>query len=292
MNLSPPGTASRRGENRCRAFTLIELLVVVAIIAIIASILFPAFSEARERARAASCLSNMKQLGLALQQYVQDYDQRMLPAATSAWPAQVQYFNDAGVAAKYPNFLGSLMPYVGSVQICYCPDAVLGLSSSGCDATYNADGNAQNASGGICSAPTGTSDASYLGNGVLVRSGGLSIAQVPSSSDIVYCQEGSQQGNFASLRPEFGGIGGTSCPTPPALYWAWHSAPVPTYTQYPYSSQHFGGGNLLFLDGHAKWRALVSITSGNFGLVNTTSGLSEGYQDTYAQTIECYKPSF
>ena len=59
-----------------RAFTLIELLVVIAIIAILAAILFPVFAKAREKARQSSCQSNDKQIGLAWQQYIQDYDER------------------------------------------------------------------------------------------------------------------------------------------------------------------------------------------------------------------------
>lgn len=59
-----------------KGFTLIELLVVIAIIAILAAILFPVFARAREQARKSSCLSNIKQLGLGMLMYVQDYDER------------------------------------------------------------------------------------------------------------------------------------------------------------------------------------------------------------------------
>ena len=59
-----------------RGFTLIELLVVVAIIAILAAILFPVFARAREQARRASCASNLKQVGLAMKMYIQDYDEQ------------------------------------------------------------------------------------------------------------------------------------------------------------------------------------------------------------------------
>src|SRR5205807_8427606 len=68
-------TPSQPGAPR-RAFTLIELLVVIAIIAILSAILFPVFAQAREKARAISCLSNEKQVGLALMLYIQDYDEK------------------------------------------------------------------------------------------------------------------------------------------------------------------------------------------------------------------------
>src|SRR5262245_57150515 len=66
---------SRRPDVRKRGFTLIELLVVIAIIAILAAILFPVFARAREQARKATCLSNLRQMGTAVTMYVQDYDE-------------------------------------------------------------------------------------------------------------------------------------------------------------------------------------------------------------------------
>src|SRR5579883_3098687 len=91
------------------AFTLIELLVVIAIIAILAAILFPVFAQAREKARGASCLSNVKQINLAFIQYVQDYDE-VMPIAHNC---------DQGVAQGYSWFCGgrvdwpqTILPYV------------------------------------------------------------------------------------------------------------------------------------------------------------------------------------
>ncbi|MFA0737619.1 MAG: hypothetical protein LKKZDAJK_000711 [Candidatus Fervidibacter sp.] len=68
-----------------RGFTLIELLVVIAIIAILAAILFPVFSQAREKARQVTCVSNMKNIGMSLMQYVQDYDETFPAWRTPCW---------------------------------------------------------------------------------------------------------------------------------------------------------------------------------------------------------------
>ena len=72
---------------RKRGFTLIELLVVIGIIAILAAILFPVFAQAREKARQATCLSNLKQIGTALMMYTQDYDE-ILPTQSVGSPGR------------------------------------------------------------------------------------------------------------------------------------------------------------------------------------------------------------
>jgi prepilin-type N-terminal cleavage/methylation domain-containing protein/prepilin-type processing-associated H-X9-DG protein len=78
----------RRVQNK-KAFTLIELLVVIAIIAILAAILFPVFAQAREKARAITCLSNTKQLGMGAYMYMQDYDEIVLPLNIQYTPAEL-----------------------------------------------------------------------------------------------------------------------------------------------------------------------------------------------------------
>jgi prepilin-type N-terminal cleavage/methylation domain-containing protein/prepilin-type processing-associated H-X9-DG protein len=94
-----------------RGFTLIELLVVIAIIAILAAILFPVFARAREKARQTSCLSNLKQLGTALQMYCQDYDSMTPP-----------HNDDDGTEGwRWFQFPIVLTPYTKNYQILKCP---------------------------------------------------------------------------------------------------------------------------------------------------------------------------
>src|SRR4051812_37446660 len=109
-------------RNAKSGFTLIELLVVIAIIAILAAILFPVFAKVREKARQTTCSSNMKQLGLALTQYVQDNDE------TFPWG---QHGRTDG-----RGWAGAIYPYVKSVGMYKCPDDPTGNMT-------NVDGKAE-----------------------------------------------------------------------------------------------------------------------------------------------------
>jgi len=104
--------------DRRRAFTLIELLVVIAIIAILAAILFPVFAQARDKAREATCLSNNKQIGVAVQMYMQDYD--------NTYPSQTYKVDGVYVFAaagknQGQNYYDELAPYIKNGQVWICP---------------------------------------------------------------------------------------------------------------------------------------------------------------------------
>jgi len=95
-------------------FTLIELLVVIAIIAILAAILFPVFAQAREKARAISCMSNMKQVGTAVAMYTQDYDEKLPGTGCSSCGA----IKDVMMMPH-----SKLHPYIKNVDVWQCPSA-------------------------------------------------------------------------------------------------------------------------------------------------------------------------
>ena len=159
---------------RRNAFTLIELLVVIAIIGILAAILFPVFASAREKARQTSCLNQVKQMGIAMLSYAQDYDEHMEYQATDG----VGNWTDPTAAG---NWAASCIPYMKNTQIFIDPSS----------------------SGGVAY------PISYLGNGQVFGYGiALAAFTQPSGCALVQCA--AYQWPSVYMRPLPGGASFTS----------------------------------------------------------------------------------
>lgn len=159
-----------------KAFTLIELLAVIAIIAILAAILFPVLAKARERARRAQCVSNLHQIGLAVQAYLVDYDE-VYPDA----------YNDDLVHkhGAYPSFHEAMVAYVTDEYIWRCP-------SDTREIFFSSDPGLQGATLPFWDRTMAFSSYSYLGTGWLPqdgRIGGYSIFRVKNASVAVLSLE-------------------------------------------------------------------------------------------------------
>jgi prepilin-type N-terminal cleavage/methylation domain-containing protein/prepilin-type processing-associated H-X9-DG protein len=240
-------------------FTLIELLVVIAIIAILAAILFPVFARARENARRAACMSNMKQIGVAAAQYTQDYDERMPVMGIPSI-----YVDDFMAPTANSNFLREVQPYLKSLQVMVCPSAL--YSKSG---------------GGFTQGPlpTAASDTNYVANAAVM---GFKISSDPIPSQIAILQERIVRSSRAWAGPMFVAQQPGGPPTDKYAY-------IYNYNNVgEYSNLHMDGGNLLYADGHVKWHKLSDIPIGTFGLclfsglACNESRLSTAYTETAA----------
>jgi prepilin-type N-terminal cleavage/methylation domain-containing protein len=253
-----------------KGFTLIELLVVIAIIAVLVAILFPVFARARENARRASCMSNMKQIGLGIMQYVQDYDEHypMSWYGTTSSSTKASYpQTQDGTPGKYfiichPDTCGSsgegnfytwmdlIYPYVKSTQVFVCPSSQNPLESGSHIPNYWMSGAYGNyASSTMDSTDATTFATSRYGLPILHTGTPMSAVTRPSESVMVLEATG---------------------PRDVMLYLISASPTNLVYTGRDiYFKTHLEGINLTFGDGHAKWMSFNNIAA-QTGAYSTT----------------------
>jgi prepilin-type N-terminal cleavage/methylation domain-containing protein/prepilin-type processing-associated H-X9-DG protein len=219
-----------------KGFTLIELLVVIAIIAILAAILFPVFAQAREKARQAACLSNLKQIGLALGMYLQDNDEQFpmgnysTPGGLITWRQLLEPYIKAGVAGIETNATAQ-----EKKSIWVCPNS---------GGSYPSVAGTKFAKAATAAAQLGTQPMrSYGANGYLVFddyywAGGTQpakLAAIPHPANIIFVAE-------LGAVPGRDNVWGRD-----EVDKGWNVAEVTARVR------HSGGANYVLADGHAKW---------------------------------------
>ena len=245
-----------------RAFTLIELLVVIAIIAILAAILFPVFARARENARRASCQSNLKQIGLGVAMYAQDYDGGLVPYKN--WNSGGTALTEAWNALVVP-----LDGYVKNTQIFRCPSAP---SLRGTSAT------------GVYGSVYGWAWKYYPDpNGWVAHF----IQTSPGNSVVPFKLDNAPEPSRTAL------IGETQYPSyyDPSLHPSNYGYGYPrfrvdsTSVTYGMLDIHLEGSNYLYVDGHVKWLSKKAALSA----INTTcTPIGSGGE---LPIVFCWKPA-
>jgi prepilin-type N-terminal cleavage/methylation domain-containing protein/prepilin-type processing-associated H-X9-DG protein len=256
-------------NNTRRGFTLIELLVVIAIIAILAAILFPVFAKVREKARQISCLSNEKQIGLALVQYASDYN--------SAWPGG-QLSDKNTIPGQ--GWASLVFPYIKSTGVFKCPDDPTTPDAAGdVPVSYAFNSNAAgdeyqgNFAPGLDSsfnAPANTV-ALFEVNGVTANigttyststsgDGASQLLATPTVTNSSFADDGLDASSItigaAGVNLNFATslMGGFNlAATVPTIYGEWNATT---------GGIHTGGSNFLMADGHSKWLRGSQVSSG------------------------------
>lgn len=234
-------------RSRRSGFTLIELLVVIAIIAILAAILFPVFAQAREKARAISCLSNMKQIGTALMMYAQDADE--------SYPRG--YYDVGGQWVTWRTFV---MPYVKNGTAGAGEDNQISVQGGlwRCPSTPANAVNGVGGHGGILVGPT-TINPDHLWPSV-------PMAQIGRPAEVIIASEvgldTNAHGSFQGITEDWWWWGGAQWPPVweginSGAQYDMDGAPAPAETNgFPYTYmpryRHTGSANSIFTDGHAK----------------------------------------
>jgi prepilin-type N-terminal cleavage/methylation domain-containing protein/prepilin-type processing-associated H-X9-DG protein len=246
-------------------FTLIELLVVIAIIAILAAILFPVFAQAREKARQTACLSNTKQMGLAVAQYIQDYDE-MLP------------MGGYDTAARNSRWYRDIYPYIKSVGVFSCPsetrDTINGVNTN-FNPVYQAatatrpEGPSYNgayaANGNWFGYGTSSAGASFPISEMKDSAGTFIICEAAQLDSPKVTAAGSSDGlkpdNWNKLATRYADYRCTPpSPRTSASQWSHYGIDDANfnYSRRPVG-RHNGGLNVIYADGHAKWSRITTF---------------------------------
>jgi prepilin-type N-terminal cleavage/methylation domain-containing protein/prepilin-type processing-associated H-X9-DG protein len=225
--------STRHLPSKKAGFTLIELLVVIAIIAILAAILFPVFARARENARRSSCQSNLKQLGLGVMQYIQDYDEKYPYALMGDNGVPVPQGGTGNNWIWYQ----TLQPYVRSFQVIVCPS-----------------GNSAN---------TSTPYSGHYGANTLMMPDGRPTASTPAPIAAAAIESVATTYLLMDAGPYMVGPGNASGPGGSFWYTPGACGPNGTSTTSNVLSgfsltdcqtgRHLDGMNVAFADGHVKW---------------------------------------
>lgn len=253
-------------NSKLRAFTLIELLVVIAIIAILAAILFPVFARARANARRTSGLSNLKQIGLGLMQYLQDYDERYPNTVTER--QGVAYYGATDTAAGVADYSirAKLQPYTKSIQLFKDPSGA-DWPAPAAGSWYPTDYGFHNNEGNFPAAASSAQITWYKANPTFGFNGNTTTSTIANSAEFIVSADAARPNNPSN--PSRGGLypfNGGNITTNAADGQFPFTGGVPyADSQAGPSIRHLGGTNFLFADGHTKWMKLektwVSFTN-------------------------------
>lgn len=226
----------------CRrlAFTLIELLVVIAIIAILVATLFPVFALAKERARAVACLSNTRQLGLAITMYADDNDEE--------YPCSCPTGMGMTMTGNTQFWVDTVQPYVKSKGIFRCPDDGspfwMQMDMTGLMRTT-----------------------SYGWNGYFIPVQppyyGVRMAQIATPTTCILLAELSEDLSQEYFLPQYWGNPSreTDVTRQMAEWDMMHGVPLTVDTD-----RHAQGSNYVFAEGHAKWQRFDQTWSQSVGM--------------------------
>lgn len=246
MNTMMLPLPSKKANN---AFTLIELLVVIAIIAILAAILFPVFSQVREKARATACLSNLKQIGMAFMQYTQDYDETF---PCGDFQLTTGKYGGGPGANSGNGWAGQVMPYIKSKNVFSCPSDPTQPSKTYSSTVFSYAYNF-NLDGAAGNNPHITTLASLNAPSNIVAMFEIQGGQVDWFTQTLDTQSPAQLGWPAWWA---GGVNGAW------IKYATGDMGFPFSASYPSTVRHQGGANWLAADCHAKWLRGSRVSNG------------------------------